>query len=78
MLPIIITAFVILAIIFAVVIGLNAVSTQKSPRSRARTCPVCNAKLQNSDRVFADELKRSGGPSELKIKGCTYCYEDET
>lgn len=45
-------------------------------QSYERVCPVCNRKLTREDRVFADQIQRTDEPSELKIKGCTYCYKN--
>lgn len=44
--------------------------------SSTRACPVCGAKLDQDERLFADEVKKSEEVSELKIKGCTHCYKN--
>jgi len=40
-----------------------------------RECPICGSRLEEDERLFADELSKKKGPSELRIKGCTHCYE---
>ncbi|MFP4686933.1 MAG: hypothetical protein ACLFN5_02355 [bacterium] len=65
--------FVLLAIIIFVKMG----SKGSEFIARKRTCPICGSTLKQDERLFADEITRGSGPSELKIKGCTHCYKKE-
>jgi hypothetical protein len=59
-------------IVLFLMIDVDSQSTQTIPR---RACPLCGTDLGQEGRLFADELTRSNAPNELKIKGCTYCYD---
>ncbi len=65
--------FVLLAIIIFVKIG----NTESTITPRKRTCPICGSNLEQDERLFADEISRENGPSELRIKGCTHCYKNK-
>ncbi|MGM0380578.1 MAG: hypothetical protein ACQEP7_01185 [bacterium] len=73
------TWFIIGYAVVVLVIGIVVVKIKSAnPRANAvsrRRCPICGSKLEQDDRLFADELSKKNGPSELRIKGCTYCYE---
>ena len=44
----------------------------KAKKKVERSCPVCERKLDSSDKVLASlELSET---NQLKIKGCKYCY----
>jgi hypothetical protein len=66
------TIIVLALIVFLLMVDLSG-SVNSSP---TRACPICGRKLDQDERLYADELTRESGPDELKIKGCTHCYKN--
>lgn len=70
---IIISSSIILLMVIVFFLGLMS-SSSAGTKYHRRRCPVCNRELDQDERVFADEIKRESRPNQLKIKGCTHCY----
>lgn len=72
---IIIGSSIILLAVIVFLLGMTMSSSRSSTSYHRRQCPVCNRELDQDERVYADEIKRQSRPNQLKIKGCTHCYD---
>lgn len=71
-----VVSVIIVLVVLVLLFGLFGGSSSGS-RTYRRACPVCGRTLGRDERVYADEIERSSGPDELKIKGCTHCYGEK-
>ncbi len=73
--------FLYLLLIAGVMIALVRVwglSGSKKKRPLKRTCPLCGSTLTQNQSLLASEIRKNQHESELKIKGCPYCYQRVT
>jgi hypothetical protein len=71
-----VASVIIILVVLIVLFGMFSATGSGSP-TYERGCPVCGRSLDRDERVYADEIERSSGPDQLKIKGCTHCYVSE-
>ncbi len=64
----------VVLLIGLIIVKIKTVEREADAASR-RECPICGSRLKEEERLFADELTKKNGPSELRIKGCSHCYE---
>ena len=64
----------VVLLIGLIIVKIKTVERGADAASR-RECPICGSRLKEEERLFADELTKKNGPSELRIKGCSHCYE---